>query len=82
MGVSELVSKEKLEEGDNVWVFRKLGDPQPEQATIKGVHPSDTGDTKDDQVYVEYWDSKSKNEYVPAVRCRRMLNNSWEKEQM
>eukprot|EP00392_Amoebophrya_sp_AT5.2_P011149 g11224.t1 len=74
MGVAELVSTER----DNIWVFRELGDPQPEQATVKGVMPSETGDPKDSLVFVEYWSGKIKDEYIPAVRCRLMLNNSWE----
>lgn len=77
MGVAELTSTERaLEERDNVWVFRELGDPQPEQGTVKEVMRSENGDRKDDLVYVEYWDSKQKNAYVPAVRCRLMLNNN------
>merc|ERR1712194_78102 len=81
MGVSELVTNERpLVEKDNVWVFRQLGDPQPEQATVKEVIASDSGNSKDDTILVEYWDSKAKNEYIPAVRCRLMLQGSWEAE--
>ncbi|CAD7970980.1 unnamed protein product [Amoebophrya sp. A120] len=83
MGVAELVSNERqLQEKDNVWVFRELGDPQPEQATVKGVMPSETGDPKDSLIWVQYWSNKTKDEYIPAVRCRLMLNNSWELDQL
>lgn len=68
MGVSELVSTERpLELRDNIWVFRELGDPQPEQATVMEVERADSGDHREDMVFVEFWDSKTKNEYVPAV---------------
>merc|ERR1712194_586299 len=79
MGVNELVSSERtLIPKDNVWVFRQLGDPQPEQGTVKEVIPSESGNPKDDLILVEYWDSKTQDQYVPAVRCRLMLQNSWE----
>jgi len=46
----------------NLQVFRELGDPQPEQATVKEVMKA-SEDGKDDLVLVEYWDSKTKDEY-------------------
>ncbi|CAD7971140.1 unnamed protein product [Amoebophrya sp. A25] len=79
MGVSELAQTERqLQEKDNVWVFRELNDPQPEQGSVKGVVPSESGDPKDYLVLVQYWSGKTKDEYIPAIRCRLMLNNSWE----
>merc|ERR1712194_530910 len=53
MGVNELVSSERtLIPKDNVWVFRQLGDPQPEQGTVKEVIPSESGNPKDDLILV------------------------------
>ena len=79
MGVSEFSSLDKnLEIGDNVWVFRDLGEP-PEQATVKQVEREDEEDENSTvtQAYVQYWDSKKSDEYVHAARCRVMLRNDW-----
>lgn len=78
MGVWEFNSQDKiLEPNDNVWVFRDLGEP-PEQATVKQVERVDEDDPKSEtRVYVQFWDSKQKDEYVPAARCRVMLRNDY-----
>jgi len=78
MGVSDLISAERrLVSGDNVWVFRQLGDLQPEQATVRAL-TEDEKDSKDDLVTVEFWASKAGTEVVPAVRCRLMLQAAWQ----
>lgn len=47
MGVMELVSNERpFGEKDNVWAFRELGDPQPEQATVKAILRADSTGTR------------------------------------
>jgi len=67
---TETVDERQLIVGDHVWVFRNLGDPQPEQATILRIE-------EDGIVKVQYWSSRLKDGLEQISRCRLMERRDW-----
>jgi len=67
---TETVDERQLIVGDHVWVFRNLGDPQPEQATILRID-------EDGIVKVQYWSSRLKDGLENISRCRLMERRDW-----